>query len=302
MADEMDSISFDDQDEVTKARKVFGQAFKRLREGRNYSLPDLSNQTRISLEFIVALEEGDFSALPGQVFGRGFLKSLLKVIGSQDTEILELYSCCWNREDSPPGGASPRPQFLGQRSLNSRIFFPLHFSRRIQGLVFVLGLVLILVAAVFFSVPGQKPPSVVEIEEAEPIAESVLQGQSEPILVDRKPVEEQAVETVTAETEPAPLQKSTLVIVVKEDTRIRLQGASVGKEDRVFSPGRYTYEFKDYLEILPENTNNVEIFFNEKQLGLQGVGERQRWLRFLHDNQSLPLNAKTKVSSPQTVL
>ena len=75
-----------DKEALIMNRKSFGEKLKDLRESQGISLEGMAHSTRISLAFIQALEEGNFEKLPGQVFGRGFVKSLAKTMGASEAE------------------------------------------------------------------------------------------------------------------------------------------------------------------------------------------------------------------------
>jgi transcriptional regulator with XRE-family HTH domain len=75
-----------DKETLVVHRKNFGQRLKDLRESQGISLEGISHSTRISSVFIKALEEGEFEKLPGQVFGRGFVKSLAKTMGASEAD------------------------------------------------------------------------------------------------------------------------------------------------------------------------------------------------------------------------
>ena len=46
----------------------------RAREEKKLSLGDVSSRTKINIEYLVALEKGDFSLLPKGLYGKNFLK------------------------------------------------------------------------------------------------------------------------------------------------------------------------------------------------------------------------------------
>jgi cytoskeleton protein RodZ len=57
------------------ALKSAGQALKRERERLGLSIKDISTSTKINSRVLIALEQGDLSALPAKPFARGFLRS-----------------------------------------------------------------------------------------------------------------------------------------------------------------------------------------------------------------------------------
>ncbi len=54
----------------------FGENLRRERELRGITLVELSNATRISRRYLVALEDDQFHQLPGGVFNRGFVRAI----------------------------------------------------------------------------------------------------------------------------------------------------------------------------------------------------------------------------------
>jgi cytoskeleton protein RodZ len=61
--------------------KLFGQMLRSAREVTGLTLSQLSETTRINVDFLGALEDGEFQRLPSPVFGRGFLRSICKALG-----------------------------------------------------------------------------------------------------------------------------------------------------------------------------------------------------------------------------
>lgn len=52
-----------------------GQVLRQRREDLGLSLDDIQAKTKIRKRYIQALEDGDWSILPGEVYGRGFIRS-----------------------------------------------------------------------------------------------------------------------------------------------------------------------------------------------------------------------------------
>ena len=102
----------DDHERVTETltleekRKNFGAKLKALRVGLDQTELDIIHLTRISPPFIDALEEGNFDALPGEVFGRGFIKNICKVLETDPEPLLQDYNACW--EQKTPKGRSTK--------------------------------------------------------------------------------------------------------------------------------------------------------------------------------------------------
>ena len=69
----------------------FGSYLKSERELRGVTLDELHSKTMIPVRFLQALENNQFDELPGQVFIRGYIRSIAKVIGAQEYEVLSTY-------------------------------------------------------------------------------------------------------------------------------------------------------------------------------------------------------------------
>ncbi len=69
----------------------FGSYLKSERELRGVTLDELHSKTMIPVRFLQALENNQFDELPGEVFIRGYIRSIAKVIGAQEYEVLSTY-------------------------------------------------------------------------------------------------------------------------------------------------------------------------------------------------------------------
>ena len=70
---------------------TLGQYLSSSRELKGFDLHDAAQQTRISIQYLKALEQEDFAKLPGEVFVRGFLKNYAKFLGLPEQEVLKKY-------------------------------------------------------------------------------------------------------------------------------------------------------------------------------------------------------------------
>ena len=69
-----------------------GEELKFLREGRNLSLEDVSQTTRISRRYLEYIESNRFDQLPGGAFNRAFIRSYAQFLGMNPKEALQQYS------------------------------------------------------------------------------------------------------------------------------------------------------------------------------------------------------------------
>jgi cytoskeletal protein RodZ len=74
-----------------KSVGTLGQYLSSARELKGFDLHDAAQQTRISIQYLKALESEDFAKLPGEVFVRGFLKNYAKFLGLPEQDVLNKY-------------------------------------------------------------------------------------------------------------------------------------------------------------------------------------------------------------------
>lgn len=64
-----------------------GDRLRKAREEQGLSLADVAQRTRITQRHLRAVEESDFSALPGRTYVTGFARAYARAIGLSETEI-----------------------------------------------------------------------------------------------------------------------------------------------------------------------------------------------------------------------
>jgi cytoskeletal protein RodZ len=77
-----------------------GALLRETREQKGLSLADAEEVTRIREQYLRALEEEDFSALPGAIFARGFLRNYATYLGLDPQKVVAMYV---GRPGSPDG-------------------------------------------------------------------------------------------------------------------------------------------------------------------------------------------------------
>ncbi len=69
-----------------------GEIIRKEREKKGISIDYLSNLTKISKEFIRAIEEEKFDLLPGDVYVKGFIRNISLVLGLNPDELKKIYT------------------------------------------------------------------------------------------------------------------------------------------------------------------------------------------------------------------
>jgi len=81
----------------SEARLRLGEWLRNAREVAGLSIDSISHETKISKNYILSLESGEIEALPGKVFGRGFVKCITRLLKTDGVEGLRLYDACWGQ-------------------------------------------------------------------------------------------------------------------------------------------------------------------------------------------------------------
>ena len=68
-----------------------GEKLRLARETRGIALRDISEQTRISMRYLEAIEADDYRRLPGGIFNRSFVRAYAKFIGYDEQEAIDDY-------------------------------------------------------------------------------------------------------------------------------------------------------------------------------------------------------------------
>ena len=68
-----------------------GQTLRTAREELGLSLEQVQEATKIRKQYLIAIEEGDYSALPGSFYVRAFVKNYAEAVGLNPEELLSYY-------------------------------------------------------------------------------------------------------------------------------------------------------------------------------------------------------------------
>lgn len=71
--------------------KTVGEILKDARLAAKLSVEKVSDKTRIGAAYLIAIEAGDFNALPGQVYASGFVRTYAKFLGLDAGEIYDKF-------------------------------------------------------------------------------------------------------------------------------------------------------------------------------------------------------------------
>jgi transcriptional regulator with XRE-family HTH domain len=90
----------------TKMAAGIGEKLRLERETRGIALRDISENTRISMRYLEAIESDDYRRLPGGIFNRSFIRAYAKFVGYDEHEAIEEYSRMMREHGESPDDAA----------------------------------------------------------------------------------------------------------------------------------------------------------------------------------------------------
>ena len=137
---------------------TIGERLRLAREERGIPLREISDQTRISVHFLEAIESNDYKRLPGGIFNRSFVKAYARYVGYDEKEAVEAYAR-YMRDQGDAGDDSPA-------LYNSKVYTDAPATRS-PFLTVVLAVVIlaILTAAALFLLNWYQQRSAISIVE-----------------------------------------------------------------------------------------------------------------------------------------
>ena len=292
--------------DVKVFRAQLGEIFKNGREKAGMSQEAVAQITRITGSFVVALESGDFEHLPGAVFGRGFVRSIARVLDLDAEELSRLYTQCWvpaeNEKNLKVGngqGAIPqrmqarrRMVFdIGNMMKNSPVVNMKISGGKSVALLVAIPLLALVVAAITAGVKRSNQKVVAKQAPVAQIAEQPLAPSEVPVLPEvaartneeatAKPVVEEPA--LQVQSEKANFEH-VLELVVIEPVKIKLTSDNNAPSARQLKPDAYRFTFTDRAELTVYDAAAVEVAFNGRSLGSLGTKGRIRRLIFQSGN------------------
>ena len=87
-----------------------GEKLRLEREAQGIALREISEQTRISMRYLEAIEADDYQRLPGGIFNRSFIRAYAKFIGYDEHEAMEDYGRTLRERGESEEDSSTRPR------------------------------------------------------------------------------------------------------------------------------------------------------------------------------------------------
>ncbi|ADI38122.1 putative uncharacterized protein [Waddlia chondrophila 2032/99] len=85
---------------TTEKVKSLGELLKQKRKERNLSLKEVENATSIRMNYLQAIEEGDFKQLISPVYAQGFIRQYAAYLGEDGEAIIRKHPEAFSRVES----------------------------------------------------------------------------------------------------------------------------------------------------------------------------------------------------------
>jgi len=273
-----------------------GTRLKEARLSKGYSLDDLQEITKIQKRYLVAIEEGNYSIMPGTFYVRAFIKQYADAVGLDAEEVLNEF-----KKEIPNQPKEEVAQSITQsptrRKLSTR-----STNRLLETMPkIIVGLfIIVIIVAIWFLYQQKvttddgetvKEDAPLEYEEVPSTKEPAADETKEPAEDTDAATDENAEEEEAVEEEPTTTQTisagtvdgaTTTYTITGTDTmniRVEVEGQTwvgirneAGSEqidDRVYNAGEkvdFDATSNAYARIRLGNANNAKVFINDEQL------------------------------------
>jgi hypothetical protein len=227
---------------------TLGQYLHDARVAKDIDLRDAAQQTRISIQYLRALEDEDFSKLPGEVFVKGFLKNYGRFLNLDEAEVMKRYAEL-KPQSVPPSAAAPaadNPAVLAERETRKEI----PIEPFVWGAIIVISLLVLL----FTSLPAKLPKNT----QQQPVGSTV------PAVMSR--------ETLSAQDMKP--EKLYLEVVAIEDTWLLVRIDASPQKKAVLKRGESLIWSADERFLLSYGqVGAVKLLLNGEELTVQGTRE-----------------------------
>jgi transcriptional regulator with XRE-family HTH domain len=142
---------------------TLGRYLQDARNERGIDLREAAQQTRISIQYLQALESEDFSKLPGEVFVRGFLKNYGKFLSLDESEVMKRYGELRQKPAASSSVVQPEPSVPAAEKSRS-------WKVSVEPFIWAAGIIIVLVVFLFTALPVRRPKDAHQPEATVPVA------------------------------------------------------------------------------------------------------------------------------------
>ncbi|MGF7185750.1 cytoskeletal protein RodZ [Desulfitispora alkaliphila] len=234
-----------------------GQMLKQARKEKGISVREAEEKIKIKGSFIEAIEDEDFSKIPGRIYVIGFLRSYAKFLGLNTEEVVNMYKSEYPEKEPSP---VEQEEVKGFEKRNSNAYYVIIAS----GLVVVLFF-----GAMFFS--NQQESDNIVSENDAGISEPINQGEEIEIIDEEEPEPQEETPKPVAEYDHVEvivdIQGGPCWVEVVKDGRRDYTG--------MLQPGEtYKYIGESQVQITFGDAATANVTFNGEDVGIVGGAEQ----------------------------
>ena len=267
-----------------------GTRLKEARLQKGYSLEDLQEITKIQKRYLVGIEEGNYTSMPGSFYVRAFIKQYSEAVGLDPNEILQQY-----QNDIPASQVSEVAQSFS-KSHNRRNLVKTTSSNKMMEAVpkiivglFVVVIIIIMVTLIWKKVSESSPAieddTKVQFLQQPAITEDPEEEDKDDAEENKEDVVEEVVEPVQTISPAVALPDGAsfeYTLTGAEQVKLRIDivnGPSwIGIRDvngtELLTKNNYqmgeSFEFDasslDYMRIRLGRALNVKVFINDQEV------------------------------------
>ncbi|RMG08942.1 MAG: helix-turn-helix domain-containing protein [Acidobacteria bacterium] len=224
---------------------TLGEKLRQAREARGMSIGDVAEQTKISAHYLEAIENNDFSNLPGGVFNKGFIKLYARCVGLDEQEVVQDYLHIVNQKDDEELKLY-KPEVLADADSNS------------PKLITIAVLFILIVVAVW---GGTYLITYLKSSDAFTPQPSSPSTEKEPTVNSAK-----AINPVNDLAQSIPMDLEVRVSVEKVSVEAIIDGKRIIKDITLNSPQTYSAQEVIRLKYYKGFANDVQLILNGKQI------------------------------------
>lgn len=264
-------------------RQECGQMLQQLRMEHQVSRENIIHLTRISISFVEQIESGKFEHLPGEIFGRGYIRNLCKILSVEPDKYIEAYNQCWQTDPPSSVQKSSRHSTMKRsyRAKNSnKPFFrsPLRPITQ-QGKLTLFGIAALFALICFYLLqPSKTEPLRPSQDQPNQTTNATTKPKENKPSPTRQPTELAKTEKIEPKKVAVPEENDYMLL--KADT-VTPQSSNKGvikmtaakqfdltyqldkgsKIKKSFQPGKYQIEFSNIAELNFSSTKHIRLTY-----------------------------------------
>lgn len=191
-----------------------GSRLRSEREEKGLTLDDLAGQTRIQKRYLQAIEEGDYSIIPGKFYTRAFIKQYAEAVGLDPNDIFEEY-----KNDIPIAYEENLTEQLSRvKARNDGVPRYGKLLELLPRIIIIFIIIAVLIGIYFAVIKFMNPGKGSGTEKKPPITLTESEDKPKPAEKDPDKAEDEQVEKEDDEKDQ---EKATQKIEVKDVTGIQ---------------------------------------------------------------------------------